>query len=258
MAYLLSWLVWGSVIAQDRGLIGFHIPQGLALWGVFFASVIVALATGGRDALMDLARRALRWRVAPIWYAVVLLVPAGIVAVSVAAAKLLGDDVPVGVDMPLGSAVAYFATGVFFFTLTEETGWRGFVLPRLQSKFTPLAATLVLAAGWTVWHLPLWFIADSPQAAWPFLGFAVLVLAQSVLMTWVFDHARGSVLLMGIFHAAADASLSFGGSLSGSSLAFWVTVAVYVLAAGAVVLRAPGALVSLAEPTRRGPAAVAG
>jgi uncharacterized protein len=249
-AYVGAWLVWGSAIAQDRGLTSFRIPQGLALWSVLLATLIVAYATGGSGAVMDLARRATRWRVAPVWYAVVLLLPAGLAAASVALASLLGVHVPTGVDMPLGSALVYFVSGILFFTLTEETAWRGFALPRLQSRLSPLAASMVLAVGWAGWHIPLWFTPGSPQALWPFAGFALLVVAQTVLMTWVFDHARGSVLLMGIFHAASDASLSFGGSLSGSGVAFWVTVAVYLLAGAAVVLWAPGALSSLARPQR--------
>ena len=37
----------------------------------------------------------------------------------------------------------------------EELGWRGFVLPQLQSKLrSPLVATVILAVLWWSWHLP--------------------------------------------------------------------------------------------------------
>lgn len=39
--------------------------------------------------------------------------------------------------------------------LREEIGWRGFALPRLQYRYSPLVATLILGIIWTVWHLPL-------------------------------------------------------------------------------------------------------
>jgi membrane protease YdiL (CAAX protease family) len=38
--------------------------------------------------------------------------------------------------------------------VTEETGWRGFALPTLQNRMTPLAATLIVGLMWGVWHFP--------------------------------------------------------------------------------------------------------
>jgi len=38
--------------------------------------------------------------------------------------------------------------------VTEETGWRGFALPLLQARMTPLAATLIVGLMWGVWHFP--------------------------------------------------------------------------------------------------------
>jgi len=30
LAFLLPWLIWGTSIAESRGLLSFHIPQSLA------------------------------------------------------------------------------------------------------------------------------------------------------------------------------------------------------------------------------------
>ncbi|MCD4754081.1 MAG: CPBP family intramembrane metalloprotease [Anaerolineaceae bacterium] len=42
----------------------------------------------------------------------------------------------------------------------EEFGWRGYALPKLQDKYGPLAASLVIGIVWGIWHcqffLPLW------------------------------------------------------------------------------------------------------
>jgi hypothetical protein len=38
---------------------------------------------------------------------------------------------------------------------SEEPGWRGFALPRLQKLHSPLGASLILATAWGGWHLPL-------------------------------------------------------------------------------------------------------
>lgn len=49
---------------------------------------------------------------------------------------------------------------IFAVVLGEETGWRGYALPQLQRRFSPLASSLILALVWFGWHLPqFWVIA---------------------------------------------------------------------------------------------------
>ena len=46
LATLLPWLVWGTSVAQARGLIAFHIPQPLAFWiGLTLATYLSAALT---------------------------------------------------------------------------------------------------------------------------------------------------------------------------------------------------------------------
>jgi membrane protease YdiL (CAAX protease family) len=80
--------------------------------------------------------------------------------------------------------------------LGEEPGWRGYALPGLQAKRSPLAAALMiglLAAGW---HLPLIFVG----AATPFELLAPFSLG--IVSCWVYNRTGGSLLLSLIFHAA--------------------------------------------------------
>lgn len=55
--------------------------------------------------------------------------------------------------------VAYVLANLVFYGFGEEVGRRGFALPRLQARRTALNASLVVGAGWALWHLPLFAFA---------------------------------------------------------------------------------------------------
>jgi membrane protease YdiL (CAAX protease family) len=92
---------------------------------------------------------------------------------------------------------------LFFTAVFEEPGWRGFLLPRLQSRFSPLMATTLVWLPWAVWHLPLdftrpggWSLSAILQLRGPAL------LGVSILITWLYNRSRGALLSPVLFHAA--------------------------------------------------------
>lgn len=95
--------------------------------------------------------------------------------------------------------------GPFF----EEPGWRGFALPRLQAQLGPLAGTLVLGALWGAWHLPQFLLpgwADQNGGLHPssIAVFLLTVLSVAIIMTWIFNHTQGSLLLAMAAHASVN------------------------------------------------------
>jgi membrane protease YdiL (CAAX protease family) len=114
---------------------------GLTVIGTFgplVAAVVVTAQEGGRAGLRSLLARILHWRVAPIWYGVVLLGPMLLYLAGLALeVVLLGGQPPslgalIGV-MPLLVIVAVYM--VIFVALGEEVGWRGYALPALQARY---------------------------------------------------------------------------------------------------------------------------
>jgi len=90
----------------------------------------------------------------------------------------------------------------------EELGWRGYALPRLLQARAALLASLVLGLLWAGWHLPSFvYVEAAASYGRSFLVFCVWVLPLTALITWVFLHTRGSVLLASIFHAATNLSV---------------------------------------------------
>jgi membrane protease YdiL (CAAX protease family) len=126
-----------------------------------------------------------------------------------------------------------------------EIGWRGFALPRLQVQMGPLGGTLVLGILWAVWHvpqyalLPEWAAQNGGTDPTNVGAFLLLVLALSPLMTWLFNHTRGSVLMAILAHASVNTALvviggqvfpAAGTSLAPFALAFSIVALVLVAA----------------------------
>ena len=197
LAFALSWFIWPLVLANPES-----VPMNP--YGPFIAVFVVLALTRGWSGVRDLLASMVRWRVGPRWYAVALLVPIAITLVALYLAALFGAPTPTAADfagwytLPL----LFLSTTLINGPFTEEPAWRGFLLPRLQSKYAPLSASLMVGAVWAIWHLPL--LISDPTGQRPALQFVAMVLAQSVVFAWVYNGTRGSVLLVIIMHGSAN------------------------------------------------------
>jgi len=143
-------------------------------------------------------------------------------------------------DSIFAGALAFASSAVFLFffgLLPEELGWRGYALDALQERFTPAGSSLLLGLTWALWHLPLSFIAGSYQhslRAQPLMAilFAVNILSQTCLMTWIFNRTWRSTLSAVLFHYAVN----LGGEALSLSLRAEVFLAVLWAAAALGVL----------------------
>ncbi len=250
LAFVFPWLIWGTTIAQSNGILTFHIPQSLAFWiGLTSATYLAATLMGGMPAIKDLLTRLIRWRVSPVWYAAALLATGVLSLVSIGIHLLFGGTHQVGELLTLNNLGPSLLFQIFFFWLTEETAWRGFALPRLQAKYNALTASLILGVLWGLWHIPLLFIPGSFQSSVPFAGFVLSAIATSILMTWLFNHSRGSVLVAAVFHGATDATIAYSGVMTGDLRLFWIFIVVqWAVVAGIVVTQGAAHLSRVNDP----------
>lgn len=261
---LLSGLVlvflftWPVDLAHSK-ILPFQLPPAAYLfvgWGFIFASLIMTGVTSGRTAIVDLLKGYLHWRVGWRWYLVAFLFFPGL---SLLAASLNAWLYRIPLDF--GGVYAYRIFGpsarlavlvlpFFLFDAIsngEEMGWRGYVLPRLQSKHSPLVASLILGTIWGLWHLPRYL---SPDMLAIFPLFVVQMMIKACLYTWLYRGTRGSLLLMTIFHAAdntAGVFLPVQITGSWSSLNAWHILIGLELLAVFLVLAANGFTGNLEE-----------
>jgi uncharacterized protein len=105
--------------------------------------------------------------------------------------------------MTLTYPVAFASTFILGGPLGEEPGWRGFALPRLQPLHGPLVGSLILGVLWALWHLPLfWSGVWTPPTIPNMVMFVLMITALTVTMTWVFNNAKGSLLITMLMHAS--------------------------------------------------------
>jgi membrane protease YdiL (CAAX protease family) len=235
LGWALTLLLLSFAPDQQAGLLA----HALMVYPISYAPAAAALLALRLEA--DSAARAafwgrLRaWRRPWRWYLLALVLPPAVYLAGVgAAAALAGGRVPFHPALLL--ALAYFLSASF----GEEAGWRGYALPRLQARFGALPASLLVGALWALFHLP----ANLTQAPVYFVILTALLLATSVLMTWVFNRTGGSVPLVALVHASTDTMtlVSPLGETGTPVVAYALVAAAMGLVAGLLVRRAGPAL----------------
>ena len=175
LAYAISWLAWLPAMLGYGGRLGGPLSM-LAQFGPALATLVAVWLSGASP--RELLRSVVRWRVSPAWYAVAVGLPAALIAVQGVVFGLLGYPVDLAsVPGRLASFVPTVVILALIAGLGEEPGWRGFALPRLQNRFAPVVATLVLGFAWAFWHLPLVFV--DPRFSHGFASAAPQVLVAA-------------------------------------------------------------------------------
>jgi membrane protease YdiL (CAAX protease family) len=123
---------------------------------------------------------------------------------------------------------------IFVLVVGEEIGWRGFLQPRFRARMGLLAAGLATGVAWTFWHLPIYLQPTTGLSA--FLVFAWWVLPLAVVMGFVAERTRYSVLIATILHGSANIATPI--LLPDVDLTWTriVTGAVYALVAAVLVI----------------------
>ena len=222
VAYAISWPFWLLASQAGGGLRTLLIVIGG--FGPMTAAALTIRRSGG--SLRDWARGIVRWRVPVRYYLYALGLPLLIMLGMNLVLGILGQQ-PAWSSLPdrVPSYLQTFLLTLVFFGGQEEPGWRGFALPRLQSRYSPMVATLILGLAWGVWHVPLY----GP------LGFVVpLVLA--FFYTWLYNKTNSCglcILLHASFTPAQDHLLLTADSpvVDAVLLGTYVAAAVIVIAA---------------------------
>ena len=200
----------------------------LVLWGIFRGGALVTGIADGRSGVKTYFSRLVRWRAGIQWYAIALLTPFVLHLISIGLNLLLGAQFSAGAGFPSFGAIAeIFVFALLTIALGEETGFRGFSLPRFLVGRSAMTASLILGVLHAIWHLPLVIGGDESVFV------LVNVVAAAVLFTWVFNHTNGSVFIAMLLHASSDASATLSTVFTGMDAVMdrmWLAIVFVVMA----------------------------
>jgi len=205
ITYSFTWVIQGIVAAMGLeaswtqsiliGFGGFGPPVGAA---------VVIWASGG--SLREWIGQFFNWRIGAKWWAIVFGLPFVLLGSGVILFVALGG--PIDLD-------SFPFPGIYLFVLVwgtiwgggqEDLGWRGFMLPLLQDRYSALVSSLVVGVSWAAWHLPLFLNAATTHGAWPLsqqLIWIVSILSGAIIWTWMYN-STGSVLAVAVVHAGLN------------------------------------------------------
>ncbi len=229
-----------EAVIGPLGVINHHWLYYLAVCAPTISAVGCSLAFGGWAGLKALALRFVR-PVRPMWIVIAVLAwPLTLVAYALAT-RASGGVAQIDLHalavvapvMAITTPIMVIDPGGF----GEEAGWRGFALPRLLTMFQPATAAVLLGVIWCLWHLPAFFVSDLAQSQFGFGWFMLALTACSVLMTWIYQHANGSVLVAGViphlmFNLMFDAHVFSGDAMRLEATAMGLLAAALLICFG--------------------------
>ena len=221
IAFLVALILSTSVFLAHNRIVN-HVPLsvGLVIFIPIFSipvAYILSTAFSRVPAVRHYLASLTQVRQAWGWILLALIVPTGLGVLSIVISNLLGrqsvhlSSLPFkGLTLLKMVALTFFYQFFFFNGTGEEVGWRGFALPRLQARTSPLIASLILTFFWAAWHTFFWKAGGEPVSTWQYWQDTFIKLfPATVLINWFYNRSNGSILVAGVTHAAANTVFAY-------------------------------------------------
>lgn len=248
LMFLYTW----TIDLSQMGVLPLQVPFLLYItlgWGFVFISLLMTWLSLGKTETMKLFKRFFIWGVGWKWFLPALLLEPFCIVAGVCLHAALIRTPP-----DFSTAMAYQIFGrsaslpLFFIpfflvdliTNGEEMGWRGYVLPRLQTKHDALTSSLILGAIWGVWHLPRYLAHFSLVNC----GVAMIhFMAFAVILTWLYNNTEGSLLVVAVCHAISNTVgvfMPMANTVSSANMGSYILYVLFEVTAVIVVIVVAG------------------
>ena len=210
LAFALTWGIGGIGL-----LVGVWLPGSqplstssplyyLAGYSVSLTGIALTAWYAGRCGLRRLGQRLIPWRSPAWWYLIVVMAYTAITGLAWQTAMFFGSTSCTVANWPLFFSGLLPSLARDPGPIGEEFGWRGFALPRLLERYSPLKSSLILGLIHAIWHLPLFFIPGMPQKQLSFPIFTLGVVSIAVFDTVLYLRTTANLLLAILVHWMAN------------------------------------------------------
>jgi membrane protease YdiL (CAAX protease family) len=214
------------------------VPGELAAVVMVFIPALLSISltaiSEGRAGVRSLFGKLAHWRISLKW--VVIALALALVIRLTMSLIALGLGIISTIQLRPGGPAQYVILAVVFFVFAvpEELGWRGYALPKLLERYSPLAAGLIIGVLWGSLHLALLLPGMMNEGA-PQLPTVLGLVGGSILFTWLYVNSDGNIVLTTLFHAAQSFFVIVNEGLAVTQQA-WLMAGVYLAVALIVVL----------------------
>ena len=248
LAFIITWVLISPLALSAQGIITASVSphiHALGAAGPILSALIVTFVIGGRGGVSRFLSRLVNWRIGWLWLCVAFLSPPLLFTIGVLLVRLTGGPWPdfkilataeyAGLEWIAATLLSALAYGI-----GEETGWRGFALPRLQQNRSALSATFILSLFWALWHAPM-FLYRFELGLVQSIGFFMGMFSGAVVLTFFYNSTAGSIFMVAAWHASWNVANIIGLAVSMEVVSLMSTM-VMVAALIIVVMGRPARL----------------
>lgn len=219
LTFAWSWTLW--IIGLN------HLSEGInqesigkfiifffvGVYGPTISAIVTTLIFDRFSDVLNLLKKLIIWKVPINNYLYIILLPLVFVIIGIGLYSLLIGEIGSFDKMAFLSIPTILWAGLYAGPLGEELGWRGFLLPELQQRFSNLKSAIIIGLIWFIWHIPLWWapfgtlVSGEPISFIPVLTYLTMIICLSIIITWLVINSKGSVLIAILFHLSINAGI---------------------------------------------------
>lgn len=247
LTYILTWSIEIPMTLTKHGYTAINISKGLQTICTLSPGIVAILLTGiyfGKNSLKSLFKAIVKWRVKFKWYLIIIILGIALCGLSLLIFNWITGQ-SILPDQPY-NFVFYFILILPLSAFWEEIGWRGFLLPVLQEKYTAIKSSLIIGFVWGLWHLPI-YLAINPYGDKTIIYWLMMFIgcfALSIIATYLYNSTKSSLLICILFHNAINTSAAyFYGNIKGEELRpLLIWILLLIVSAAIIFLKTKGSL----------------
>ena len=220
LTFLWSWVLWivglgylSNGVNQES--IGeFLVFFFVGLYGPTASGIITTFFFEGLTGVFKLVKKLFIWKVPLKNYLYIVFLPLLFVGIGIALYSQFIGEIGAFDKMAYLSIPTIVFAGLYAGPLGEELGWRGFLLPEFQKKYSNLKSAIIIGVIWFIWHIPLWWapfgtlVSGEPLSLIPVFTYFIILNCLSIIITWLVVNSKGSVLIAVLFHLSINAGIA--------------------------------------------------